>query len=259
MRILKTPFHESISARVLNSNDQEFIIWGEPAYSPDEIHQNLNYRRKLLQTMFLYPTSRDMHRISMFFNFDAELISVNEEGFISDCKFIKGNVSRNHVAEIQSDCRAFYILANPGFSMLFGLVPLKSSACIGKRESVYETQTKTQLTEIPDQSTEGIVQAILSDMSGKGLRSKIPHIYVWYNDVLFVVNKLSFPGYAASGPASEAVFQACLQLKSLGIEPVMREAVYGRIYMSNLYSITPHTTWWGMENQGKFIKSNMID
>jgi hypothetical protein len=259
MKVLEIPFNESISARILNSMDQEFIIWGEPAYSAVEIYQNLNYRKALLQTMFLLPEIPGINRIHMYYNFDAEMITVNEQGIIIGIINIPAKADIQLISEIHANSPGFYILAKPGFSKQFALKPGHSVIRLEKVESGNLSETTVESIDKPDESTEGIIEAILSDRTGQGLRSRIPHVYVWYNDLLFIVSKLSFPGYCASGPASEAVFKACEQLKALGIEPVLREAVYRRVFMSNLHSITARDTWWGMENQGKFVQTNMTN
>lgn len=259
MKVLETPFHESISARILNSKDQEFIIWGEPADSSAEIYQNLNYRHALLQTMFLLPESSDIYHIRMYYNFDAVMIKVNEQGIVSSIMYISEKADPLPISEIHANSPGFYILAKPGFSKQFALKPGQSVIRLEKVESGNLSETTVESTDKPDESTEGIIEAILSDRTGQGLRSRIPHVYVWYNDLLFIVSKLSFPGYCASGPASDAVFKAFEHLKKMGIEPVLREAVYRRVFMSNRHAITAQDTWWGIENQGKFVRTNLIN
>ena len=257
MKVLETPFHESISARILNSRDQEYIIWGEPAYSAVEIYQNLNYRKELLQTMFLIPESVGIYPMIIQYNFSVEMITVNGQGVVSSIVQISEKTNPQPFTELNYGGSGFYILAKPGFSKQFALEPGQSVIRIEKVESGNLSETIVEPTDNPDESTEGIIEAILSDRNGQGLRSRIPHVYVWYNDILFIVSRLSFPTYCASGPASEAVFKACEHLREMGIEPMLREAVYRSGFMSNRHAITAGDTWWGIENQGKFVTTNL--
>lgn len=93
---------------------------------------------------------------------------------------------------------------------------------------------------------------ILEDKDGPGLRSQIPHVYVWNEQELYIVSRTSFPGRAASGDMKENVSGAVDILRSLGYYPNLRESVYHSMYMRDLRIISKETTWWGMNNVEKF-------
>jgi hypothetical protein len=95
-------------------------------------------------------------------------------------------------------------------------------------------------------------EIILSERDGINLRSSIPIVYVWYNHLLFIVSRISFPPYSASRDMAQNVKAAVEIIVSKGINPMLREAVYPSRYFSDNSKITAYDTWWGMENTGKF-------
>ena len=97
-----------------------------------------------------------------------------------------------------------------------------------------------------------LAEIILQGKSGAGLRSWIPHVYVWNDDQLYIVSRISFPGRAASGDMRENVSRAVDLLRCLGYFPHLREAVFHSMYMRDPRTISKKTTWWGMNNVEKF-------
>ena len=97
-----------------------------------------------------------------------------------------------------------------------------------------------------------LAEIILQDKSGAGLRSQIPHVYVWNEHELYIVSRISFPGRAASGDNGEKVSGAVDLLRCLGYFPHLREAVFHSMHMRDPRTISKETTWWGMNNVEKF-------
>lgn len=97
-----------------------------------------------------------------------------------------------------------------------------------------------------------LAEIILEDKSGVGLRSQIPHAYVWNEEELYIVSRTSFPGRAASGDMGEKVSGAVDILRGLGYFPHLREAVYHSMHMRDRRTISKEETWWGMNNVEKF-------
>ncbi len=97
-----------------------------------------------------------------------------------------------------------------------------------------------------------LAEIVLEDKDGTGLRSNIPHVYVWNEKEMYIVSRISFPGRAASGDMDEMVSGAVDILRGLGYFPHLREAVYHSMHMRDRRTISKEETWWGMNNVEKF-------
>jgi len=256
MENFSIPFNESIALELKNSKNQKFLIWCEPAETDYEIYYSLNFRKKLLQTMVLIPSEGQNNRVLVNYNFDVEVIYVNSGFEVEKTELITTEEQKNHLLDISG--YKFVLLAAPGFSKLFSLIENQSQIKIPvnlKFELNYPVNNNLDLEYL---KYDDILKSILEERNGHGLRSKIPSYYVWYNDILFLVGKMSFPGYAASGPALKISEDLFYSLKKSGINVVIKEAVYQRFYMSKQDQITKEATWYGMENMGKFVRNNLM-
>ncbi|KAF5050586.1 hypothetical protein DSECCO2_427910 [anaerobic digester metagenome] len=97
-----------------------------------------------------------------------------------------------------------------------------------------------------------LAQIIHEDKPGSGLRSRIPYVYVWNDDRLYIVSRISFPARAASGNMDDNVVLATDILRALGYEAILCEAVFHSMHMSDPRTISKEETWWGMNNVDKF-------
>lgn len=106
--------------------------------------------------------------------------------------------------------------------------------------------------DVAELSAARLAEIILQDKSGTGLRSRIPSVYVWNDDRIFFVSRISFPGRAASRDRTENVALAVTILQCLGYFPQLREAVYHSMHMRDHRTISKEDTWWGMNHVDDF-------
>ncbi|MDA3907018.1 MAG: hypothetical protein PF484_13180 [Bacteroidales bacterium] len=255
MQSLKIPFNESISVEIINAKNQNFLIWCEPAITADQIFRTLNHRLKLLQTMILIVNKEDDNTIYLNYSFDVEIIFVNHQNTVSDIQFYP--LKRQEKEQYLSiDRYKYVILAVPGFSNLYSLQINKAKLEMNKKVDFSIEKASVAIEGYNKLTEDEILKSIFAEKDGIGLRSSFPSHYVWYNDLLFLVGKMSFPGYSGSAPIREITNKLILKLEKLGINAIEREAVYQRHFMSNQDLITKEATWYGMENSGKFVQTN---
>ncbi len=251
------PFGEPVSFELINSKDQDFILWAEPSNGYYENLQALNNRKKIYQPLLLcIPSGQHNIVIKHQFRFPVEVLYINEFGQV----FKIQNLSSNSIPSEIIFYSAIEVLITPvDFCKVFSI--REGNSFIKKISSpkVDVINPKPVDIEKDDLTSDKIVEFVLNDKPGKGLRSSMPSLYVWYHDLLFFINKTAFPGYAASKPMNNKVKNAINILKSKDVCPILRDTAYPRVYLNILKDVKPIDTWWGMENIGKFIQNNWVE
>jgi hypothetical protein len=257
------PFGESITLSLTNSKHQYFEVWCEPAKTEEQITLSLNYRKELLQTLVLIPSPKHSNRVILDYRFDAEAIFVDSTGKVEEIRLLTvEEQKKEHFMDI--DRYKYVLLAVPGYAELFSIKAQESYISICK-EINYNKYCKTDdssrkepLLNLEKLTFKDILREILDEKDGCGLRSRIPAYYVWYNDILFLVKQLSFPGYCATFPVRENTLLLYDYFKKQDVKVVMKEAVYPRQFVTSHEKITPGFTWYGMECSGKFVTTNLV-
>jgi len=255
--IITIPFNESEKFELTNCHQQKFLIWCEPCKTQFENYFSANNRKKLLQTMALIPPLKSENLVKLNYMFDVEAIFVNAKGTIQSIQLITTKEQKKR-KYLNIDGYKFVLLAVPGFSKQFclkiGLSKIqKPSNCN------FSLNTPSKTTKHLDKlTTNDVLKHILKEKNSSELRSGIPTHYIWYHNLLFLVGRRGFPGYAASSPPIKITTELIPKLKTLGINPIIKEAVYRRFLMSSPEKTTKEDTWYGMENRGKFVTNNYI-
>lgn len=255
MKSLKIPFNESIGVEITNAKNQRFRLWFEPAITVEEILYSFNHRLKLYQPLLLIVNKEDDNFIYLNYEFDAELIFINHQHKVSDIQFYSRERQKSQ-GHLKINTHKYVIIASPGFAELFSIITNQSSLYINKNVVFSIEALMEPIQDYKDLTSNAILEAILSEKEGTGLRSSYPSYYVWYHDLLFLVSEMGFPGYSASAPVRAITTKLKTELDKIGITSHLRKAVYQRHFMSQQDLISKEATWYGMENMGKFIRTN---
>jgi len=217
-------------------------------------------------------TANELEYATTYYNRGISAIAINNISIL-ESKFVFRSYIPTEIVCIDSAATVLSIsklddknisLA-PGTSVVLlikmGLCELYGVSAV--RTSIKQTEDTASISEcrgtetIDPESLSAIElsEIILSERDGINLRSSIPTVYLWYNHLLFIVNRIAFPTYSASRDMAQNVKEAVEILVSKGINPMLREAVYSSKYHSANSKITTYDTWWGMENAGKFKTS----
>jgi hypothetical protein len=192
------------------------------------------------------------------FSFPAKLIKVDPGGNLCQIVYVRKTDLVYSCETINLEGRGFYLLVNTDFFELFGLVLNESQAFLVPEpvENLAADSLREPLER--EKSAGEIVDAILSQQNGTGLRSLVPYAYVWYHDLLFMVEQMDVPISMEPGRVNKAMYQASLIIEDKGLNPVYRKAAYPSMYYADGFlKITADDTWYGMENYGRYARHNI--
>lgn len=241
----QNPYPFSISSE----NGLSFIFWAYSVNNGNELEYATTYYNRGVSAIAIKNISVLENKFVFRSYIPTEFLCIDSAGTVlSISKFDNKNISLAPGTSV-------VLLIKMGLCELYrvsaGLTSIKHtedttsiSECLGNKSIDPESLSAVELSEI-----------ILSEREGINLRSSIPTAYVWYNHLLFIVNRISFPTHSASREMAQIVKAAVEILISKGINPMLREAVYPSRYFSDNSKITAYDTWWGMENTGKFKTS----
>lgn len=235
-----------VSVILTNSKQQSFDLCFRPVNSISDIQAYISPRHGLSSELII-TSALPLHK-AVPFNFDAVLIKVDPQGLADTVS----ELQTDHSALLTVCCTAeeyekgfFYLLVRPFIARIFEIKKLTTSF-IRKEKYTYLTPYHELSEEFKASSDDEIIQALLRQQEGEGLRSEFPYAYVWYHDLLFVVLKTSIPGYAASR-INDDVTNAYLKLVKSGLNPIPVEAIYHRPFIKSVYKATARHTWSGIQ------------
>lgn len=239
--------NEPKSFELSRCHGNSFIIWAFEVSSRSDLQLALSDFQLRQIPILLRDTSlldEPMH----FSNADpGELICLSPQGKVVEIisADIHGTASRSRRA-------ASILFARKGFAALFG-VEADRSLLMTSIDGGYLFRKLPPCKVKPENlSGDQLAALMASESTGLGLRSSIPYVYVWYNQLLFVVSRMGFPDFNVAASIKPNVLEAVQRLNELGFVAVLRDAVYFNTYKNNLDGINVFDTWWGMENAGKF-------
>lgn len=247
----KNSMNEPIALELINSKKQHFFIWAIPAYNKAELIQILHLRKRLMFPVLMFYSNYDTCIFNMFNEQrESNLLCIRQDGCIL-------NINESaHVCfpeeKISPECQKI-LLTSEKFPAMFSVTERMSEISIYETSVFNYSEFSNELIKHQEFSAEYIVRLAIADQRGTGLRSSFPTVYLWYHDVLFFINKFSFPGRAASIGLRPEAEGAIALLRKQNVVPVLRDAVFHSMFMSNTSRISPMHTWWGMENAWKFI------
>ncbi len=250
MKTNQNQLNEPQAYEMTNSKNQTFVKWAKPLNSKEEIRACLNNDHRLFMPVLALQLPQEepiilKHR----YPFHLCVLHINNKGVIYNTTQIRSE-KETPLNEISS----LMLIVPEDFCVLYGVSADKSLIRLIQGNDFTKTGQIKPGGIVRSMGAEEIAQIIIADKEGDGLRSKLPWIYVWYHNLLFVVERISFPSVAASSPMSEEICRVVELLSKQGIDSIFREAVYPRIFFGKHEEITTSWTWWGMENRLKFVR-----
>lgn len=148
---------------------------------------------------------------------------------------------------IDEAARGFtHLLVRPSLLAEFGFGVHHTNLYVHETDMKYLPATGNLPEAIQPANSRQLIAAIKEQQDGEGLRSHYPYAYVWYHDLLYMVTKISIPGFAASRACDPQVLDACGVLQESGFRPKSVEALYPRPFLSSIYQTTAKHTWFGI-------------
>jgi len=250
MKTIQNQKREPIAYELTNSKNQTFVKWARLMNSKEEIMNYLNTNFKFFMPLLIsLPYEKESITIQNEFHTNLKLLHIFENGIVHSIEQLqkKTEVTVTKIPHLMH-------IVPEDYCGIYDVVASNSLLTMNPNIDSIKTNSNPSETIVEDLSVNEITQIILQDRRGEGLRSKLPWLYVWYNDLLFVVERISFPTVSASRAMTEEMREVVNALRLHGVTPILREAVYPKMFMSKLHEITPDYTWWGMENQVKFLQ-----
>jgi hypothetical protein len=187
----------------------------------------------------------------------AALLCFSPASLLLDIRYIDASTDWPYlIAKSTAEAERGYVhlLVRPSLIAEFGIRVQDTNLHIHEAGTLY----------LPDQALwpkagnpatgEQLVSAILQQQDGEGLRSHYPYAYVWYHNLLYLVTKISIPGFAASRACDAQVFDTCIRLRESGYRPFQVEAIYPRPFLSSIYKTTAQHTWFGIRLAQNFCQ-----
>lgn len=239
--------NEPKSFEISRCRGNSFIIWAFEVSTRSDLQDALSAFQHRQIPILLRDTSLLDERMQFSDTDPGELICLSPQGKVVEIVFadIHGTASRSRRA-------ASILFARKGFAALFGVEADRSLLMISNDGGYLFRKLPPCKVKPENLSGDQLAALIATESTGLGLRSSIPYVYVWYNQLLFVVSRMGFPDFNDATSIKPNVLEAVQRLNELGHVVVMREAVYFNSYRINLDGINVFDTWWGMENAGKF-------
>lgn len=139
-----------------------------------------------------------------------------------------------------------HLLVRPSLVAEYGIKVWDATIQIHPAGTTYLSDLHKPANAFTPASGDQLIAAVEKQRSGEGLRSLYPYAYVWYHDLLYVITKISIPGFAASRACNPQVLTALMVLQEKGYLPKSVEALYPRPFLSSIYQTTAKHTWYGI-------------
>ncbi|KAF5038125.1 hypothetical protein DSECCO2_557530 [anaerobic digester metagenome] len=239
-------YQNPIPFSLISENGLSFIFWAYSVNTANELEYATTYYNRGVSAIAINNISVFDSKFVFRSYIPTEIACIGSSGVVLNIsKLDDKNISLASETSV-------VLLIKMGLCELYGVSAGQTSIKNTKDTTSISACRRTETIDPESLSAVELSEIILSERDGINLRSSIPTVYVWYNHLLFIVNRIAFPPYSASRDMAQNVKAAVEILVSKGINPMLREAVYPSKYHSDNSKISAYDTWWGMENTGKF-------